>query len=355
MITIVVGAQYGGEGKGKVCAYLSYAQHFDIACRCGGPNSSHSVLHGGQLFKLRMMPAAAVHNRNIDVFFGAGTLLHVPTLLQEMALLQFRGRLLVDPKAGVINEDIVAEQRRDDRYAAIGSTLTGTGLASALRAQRKLPLAADTDTLRPFLGDVSAELWRSLARRNILVEGHQGFGLSNYHGDYPYTSSRDSTASAMLSELGIGPPGRNLLRVVLAVKAFPTRNHAGSLSEELNAQDADALGIAEFGGGAWGIPDRRRRVGLFDMDLFSRAIMANAPSEIALTGADYIDHTLRGTHSARRSEPLEEFIARLEQVSGVRVRYVSTGPDTTSMFERRRSHQPSKRSTPGEPDLFSRN
>jgi adenylosuccinate synthase len=170
-------------------------------------------------------------------------------------------------------------------------------------------------------------------RQKILVEGHQGFGLSNYHGDYPYTSSRDSTAAAMLSELGIGPS--NNLEVVLVVKAFPTRNHAGKLEGEITPQEAAMLGICEEGGGAWGIPNRRRRVGLFDLDLVSEAVIANTPSYLVLTGGDYLDRDLRSATRYVQSDILDSVIARLNETAGPdrSVRLVSSGPATHEMFE----------------------
>lgn len=339
MITIVVGAQYGGEGKGKVCAYLASTTPVDVACRCGGPNSSHTVHHDGRSFRLRMMPAAAVVRPSCDVVFGAGTLIHVRTLLEEREALGAQGRLLIDPLAGIVSDDIVAEQRKDEAYQEIGSTLTGTGYAAALRARRRLKLAREEPELRPFLYDVPSFLEQALAKRKrLLVEGHQGYGLSNYHGDYPYCSSRDSTAAAMLSELGIGPLHKRI-EIVLAVKIFPTRNHNGSLAEEISEVDADTLGIVEEGGGSWGIANRRRRVGVFDANLVKRAIFANSPTSIALTGADYYDRILRGATRLPASSDINEFLRMFRKCSNVPVRFLSTGPGTSEMIDLAERHQ----------------
>jgi adenylosuccinate synthase len=334
MITIVVGAQYGGEGKGKVCAYLADKEGIDIACRCGGPNSSHTVVTGGQELRLRMMPVAAAINKQVDVYFGAGTLIHIPTLEREIRELKYQGRLLIDPRAGIITDEIVEQQRADNRYIELGSTLTGTGLASALRAQRKLKLAADYSELRRYIADVSEHMRIAMSKSKwrIMVEGHQGFGLSNYHGDYPYTSSRDSTSAEMLSELGIGPIQKGM-RIVLVVKLFPTRNHAGSLGEEISEIERRALGIREYGGGSWGIPDRERRVGLFDLEIVRKAIFANSPTEIALTGADYYDRDLRGAIEMNDTSALREFISDFrKQIPQPPIKYVSTGRETNSMI-----------------------
>jgi adenylosuccinate synthase len=341
MITIITGAQFGGEGKGKIAAYLAWKEGASVACRCGGPNSSHTVIWNGRTYRLRMLPTAAVIIPDIQVYFGAGTLIHIPTLWREIKDTAFRGRLVIDPQAGIVTDEIIRQQRADGRYAILGSTLTGTGYANAQRCMRSLPLAREFPELkeRAELAEVSQLVYaRHRENANILVEGHQGFGLSNYHGDYPFTSSRDSTASSMLAEIGLGPIQKNL-RVVLATKMFPTRNHAGSVGQELASDEAAKLGIAEYGGGAWDLPNRRRRVGMLDVDIVRRAVIANSASEIALTGIDYLCKEASGASDFDRlsdesKEELEDIFSLIEGHTGVPVRYLSTGPETESTFDR---------------------
>ncbi len=342
MITVVVGGQYGGEGKGKIAAYLAHSEPMKIACRCGGPNSSHTVIWQGRTHRLRMMPTAAVVNPKIDVFFGAGTLIHIPTLLKEIADIGFRGTLRIDRRAGIVTDEIVANQRADDRYKSIGSTLTGTGYATAMRSLRTLKLASDFADIREYVVDLMPHLAHAVSRgENILIEGHQGYGLSNYHGDYPFASSRDSTAGSMLAEIGLGPRQRKM-RVILVAKMFPTRNHAGPLGDEMPFEDADFLGIREFGGGSWGIPDRRRRVGYIDVAYLGRSAFANSATEIALTGIDYFDRGLANkTAASDVSSELTCVTKAIKRVTGVSVRYLSTGADTMSVIDlesTKRSH-----------------
>jgi adenylosuccinate synthase len=333
MITIVVGAQYGGEGKGKIAAYLALNEKPECAIRCGGPNSSHTVVWKGKTVRLRMMPTAAVINPKIEVCFGAGALIHITTLLQECQQIGFLGDLRIDPQAGIVTEEVIKEQRQDPRYAAIGSTMTGTGYASAKRCLRSLMVARECTDLSNYLADVSILIGEKLSKnKRILVEGHQGFGLSNYHGDYPYTSSRDSTSSSMLAEIGIGPIQKDM-KVVLVAKMFPTRNHAGKLEEELTPAQVNALEIFEFGGGSWGIKDRRRRVGLLAFEIIKRAVGANSATEIAITG---VDNFLRAFSKSK--DGIAHFIQTtkdLERTTGAPVRYLSWGPDTTSTLDLR--------------------
>lgn len=331
MITIVVGAQYGGEGKGKISALLAKESRFDIVCRTGGVNSSHTVQISGRTYRLRMLPTSSVVDNTAHIVFGAGSLIHIKTLLEEIKLTGFPvDRIFVDPRAGIVTEECVDRQRADHRYSQIGSTLTGTGYASAERCMRRLPLAREFPEMRNFMLDTVALLYKSAQhRKRILLEGHQGAGLSNYHGDYPYVSSRDCTAAALLSEVGLPPSGS--VQTVLVVKLFPTRNHNGDLPNELTAQEACALGINEHGGGSWGIEDRRRRVGRLNYDDIRRAVLLNGPRWIALTGLDYFDPAARDKTSREQlSRETQRFVSEFEEAIGVPVSIVSTGEGLSS-------------------------
>lgn len=349
MLTIIVGGQFGGEGKGKVCAYLAKNQVFGAISRCGGVNSSHTIVEGERTHRLRLLPAASAVSRPQRIIFGAGTLLHLPTLFAEIEALNVdRSTIMIDPQAGIITEECVETQRMDKRYGSLGSTLTGTGYASAWRCMRALPLAQDFPELKSMIGGVAEALTGILGRpRNngVLVEGHQAFGLSNYHGDYPFTSSRDCTAAAMLSELGIGPRAAKL-RIILVVKCFPTRNHGGQLDNEISSEEADKLGILEYGGGSWGISDNRRRVGIVDFDIIARAARANSATEVVLTGADYLDRNIRGSADPTKlSGEVLQFIDTVEKAAGVRVSLVSTGPETDAMINLAPKHRSGKRAS----------
>lgn len=335
MITLVIGGQYGGEGKGKVSAFLAKEGNFDIVCRTGGVNSKHTAVENGKVFDLRQIPTAATVGFIGKIVYGAGSLVHIPTLFEEM---KFTGvsesQILIDPQTGILTDENIQAQRSDARYESLGSTMTGTGYATAERALRKLPVAREFPELQAMLGDVPAFLHNALITdKKILVEGHQSSGLSNYHGDYPYTSNRDSTAAALLSELGIGP--RCELRIVLVIKAFPTRNHNGRLPNEMSPAEADQLNIIEYGGGSWGIKNNRRRVAKIDMTDIQRASSLNTPTEVALTGMDYFDSDSKNWGSFDDLSPTAKtLIMEIERAAGVPVSMISTGPETDSMITR---------------------
>ena len=333
MLKIVVGAQFGGEGKGKICSSLSWLGNVDISCRSGGVNSSHTVMTGDREFRLRMVPAASVIRPEIVIVYGAGSLLHIPTLFEELDQLGINPDLVrIDPNAGVVDEQTTLQQRQDNRYQMIGSTLTGTGYASAKRCKRELKLAKDYPELLPMISEIPEWLDEQLRiGADVILEGHQGLGLSNYHGDYPYTSSRDCIATALMSEVGIGL--QHDISVILVVKVFPTRNHNGKLPNEMAQRSAELLGIREKGGGSWGIADNTRRVGGIDYAAIKRAVALNHPTYIAMTGMDYLDSDLRGSNNKDSiSDEIAEFVRNVENVVGVSVGLISTGPETESVI-----------------------
>lgn len=338
MITVIVGAQYGGEGKGKIAAFLGTNVRYDVVCRCGGVNSSHTVVKNGESYKFRMLPTTVSTGTDAKIVFGAGSLIHIDTLLCEMNEWNISSdQVLIDKNAGIVSEECVQMQRKDPRYEQIGSTLTGTGYATAERSLRRLKLAKDYHILESMIDDASEYLYRTLSDNgNVLVEGHQGAMLSNYHGDYPYTSSRDSVASAMLSELGIGLAWP--VFVVLVFRAFEVRNHKGRLNNEIRKSHARKLGVIEFGGGSWGIPDRERRVGFFDPSVLQHAVRINTPSMLAITGADHLSPKMyAATDCNVESQSIREFLKTVESLSSVQVGIVSTGPETKHAYFRTKS------------------
>ncbi len=326
-LTVVVGGQFGGEGKGAVAAYLTKKTRAAVLVKTGGPNASHTFGVGGRLFRLRMVPSGAKLGPR-QICFPAGSLIHPPTLFSELGLVGFTGRVCIDPHAGIVTADHAAQEKVDPRYAHTGSTYTGTSVALALRAQRRLTLAKDEESLAPFLTDV-AELLHDQHRagEEIIVEGAQAFGLSNFHGHYPFVTGRDTTAAAALSEVGLG--SKYLDAVVLVLKAFPTRNRigAGPLPNELtDAGLVNRPALVEYGGGDFAGGDQQRRVGLFDFAQAARATRANSPSSIALTGMDrlrdLIDHPVIREHYGS----LASFSQRVGSTLGVPVGIEGWGP-----------------------------
>ena len=204
--TIVVGGQYGSEGKGKVVSLLAHEMEAPYVVRCGGPNSGHSVDLGSETIVLRQVPSCPEHPEAIFVV-AAGAVIDEQVLVEELDRLNIaRKRIFVDPRAVLVSEQDRIRERQNLEH--ISSTCSGTGSALVERMSRRLGvrLAKDSEVLaKRCTLRVAAELLHCELRKggDVLVEGTQGFGLSLLHGaEYPYVTSRDTTAAAFAMEAG---------------------------------------------------------------------------------------------------------------------------------------------------------
>ena len=211
-VTVVVGGQFGSEGKGKICAHLAMMDNVDYMVRCGGPNSGHTVDVGGQRYQLRQVPAGFV-NPHTRLLIAPGALVNPGVFLQEIERCGLGpDRIGVDRNAGVIEDIDLANEQKLALGERLGSTGSGTGSAVSRRVLR-LPdfrLAEDHPKLKRFLTSVHEELRHAVRKdQSIVVEGTQGFGLSLYHAEkWPYRTSRDTTAHSFLGEVGLGVRGQ---------------------------------------------------------------------------------------------------------------------------------------------------
>ncbi|MFQ5924276.1 MAG: adenylosuccinate synthetase, partial [Anaerolineales bacterium] len=159
-LTVVVGGQYGSEGKGKVTSYLAVRDDVDIVVRCGGPNSGHTVDFEGRRYELRSLPAGFI-SRRARLLLAAGSLINPEVLLAEIKVAWTDPeRVGIDRHAGIISPLEIEEEAKLMLRDRLGSTLSGTGIAVANRALRKpeFRLAEDVPELHSFLTDVSAEV-----------------------------------------------------------------------------------------------------------------------------------------------------------------------------------------------------
>jgi adenylosuccinate synthase len=339
-LVVVVGAQYGSEGKGKMVSYLTQALGPGAAVvRCGGSNAGHTAEGPLGRALLRQLPSGAV-DPSCKLFMAAGMQLDLPVLLSEIEHLEIESdRLRIDRGAAAIEDADRESERSQQLFDRIGSTLTGTGAAIARKVLRApgVRRAADIPALSHFTGDVPAELARFLDEGgNVIVEGTQGAGLSLHHGPFPFTTGRDTTASAFLSEAGL-PPTR-VTDVVMVLRTYPIRvgGPSGPLGDEISWDEIQGrsgypTALAEY----TTVTGRLRRVGEFDWDLVKRATLLNAPTALALHGADYLDHNDLGCNSwDDLGQKTKGFVERLERELGVPVRYIFTGPDGGDVIDR---------------------
>lgn len=184
-VSVVVGGQFGSEGKGKVALELARLRNAAAAIRVGGPNSGHTAIDAtGQAHIFRHLPTAALL-ADVMCVIGAGAYVDPEVLLQEVARTELSpSRVLIDPWAVVLDAAHREEERRAGLRERIGSTLSGTGAAVAARVQRRADLrfAKDETRLEPFVRPIKPWLRSQLDHgARIIIEGTQGFGLSLVH------------------------------------------------------------------------------------------------------------------------------------------------------------------------------
>ena len=329
-ITIVVGGQFGSEGKGKVAHWLAREQRVDYAIRVGGPNSGHTAVENGSPVILRHLPTPVLTGNVVGVI-PSGAYVDTDVLLREIEEVGLRrDQLLIDPAAVVIDDSMRAEERAAGLIEAIASTGQGVGSALAKRTMRCLSVtfARDTTSLSGFVRlDLHRILADALARqKRVLVEGTQGFGLSILHGGhYPYVTSRDTTAAGALSEAGLSP--RDVDCVALTLRAFPIRvgGNSGPLPLETNWEEVrDGSGanrdLTEF----TTVTSRPRRVARFHEHIVLRAIAVNRPDLLFVNHVDYFDYSVHEQPclTSRAAQEVYEMESRL----GLKIDHVGVGP-----------------------------
>jgi adenylosuccinate synthase len=327
-VDVVIGGQYGSEGKGNIAFYL--APEYDVLIRVGGPNAAHKVyLASGEIFTHFSLPSGTQAGE-AQLVLGPGAIVYPPELLSEIARCDVSNdRLSIDPHVMIIEDaDKAAEAELAGR---IGSTASGTGSATSRRIMRgtDVRLAHEVTELAPYIRPTLQILERAYSSgQRIMLEGTQGSGLSLHHGPYPSVTSRDTNVAGCLAEAGIAPA--RVRKVVLVVRTYPIRvgGTSGPMTTELEWEEIERrsglTGLAEKEHTSK--TNKLRRVGEPEWDLLRRAAVLNAPTDIALTFADYI-HV--ANQNAWRFEQLTDetigFIDEVERVTGARVSLVSTG------------------------------
>jgi adenylosuccinate synthase len=331
-VTVVVGGQFGSEGKGKVAHFLAQEMGASIAVRVGGPNSGHTVIDPcGNAIVLRQLPTASILSDTV-CGISAGSYISPDVLLAEMKLTSLEAeRLLIDPNAVIITEVEEHQERESSLRQSIGSTQSGTGAAVLKRIfrSRDITLAGNDERLKPFIKPVLPFLRnRLMDKQRVIIEGTQGFGLSLLHSPYyPYVTSRDTTASGFVSEAGLSP--LDIDDVVMVLRAFPIRvsGNSGPLPEEVTWQEVTTTsGSDEPLVEHTSVTKAVRRVARFHPDVVLRAMMANNPTRIFLNHVDYVDRIC--FNSDALTMKAAQFVNTIESTIGASINYVGTGPSS---------------------------
>ena len=182
-----------------------------------------------------------------------------------------------------------------------------------------------------YLQDISNTVNGSIDNnQTVLVEGTQGTFLSLYHGTYPYVTSKDVTASAICSDVGIGP--KKVSEVMVVYKSYVTRVGSGPLEGELKQEETTSKGWTEFGS----VTGRLRRAAPFNFELAKRSVMLNSATQVALTKLDIVFPSDSGKREFNRlSSRAKNFVEKIEEVIGLRVAIIGTGQELEDVIDRR--------------------
>ena len=415
---VVIGTQWGDEGKGKVVDWLT--DHAQGVVRFqGGHNAGHTLVIGGQKTALQLIPSG-IMRAGVACYIGNGVVLSVPDLLREIDKLEASGievanRLKVSEACPVILPyhtalDAAREAKRGD--AKIGTTGKGIGPAYEDKVARRAIRVADllnekrleeklcenldyhnyvlvnylkakavdfqstfdaalasVPRIRPMVTDVSSALYAAhKSGANLLFEGAQGSLLDVDHGTYPFVTSSNCVAGNAAAGSGVGP---NMLHYILGItKAYTTRVGSGPFPSELPTDQGIGKHLSSVGHEFGTVTGGARRCGWFDAALLKRSVQINGVSGMCLTKLDVLDgleslklctgYRLHGKHvdifpvgaeEAAACEPIYEempgwteptvgvklmkdlpanaqaYVNRIEELVGVPVDMVSTGPD----------------------------
>jgi adenylosuccinate synthase len=375
MADVVLGTQWGDEGKGKLVDIL--CDDIDICARCqGGNNAGHTIVVGEVKYDFHMLPSGLI-NPHCKNLIGSGVVIHVPSFFKELETLENKGldcrdRLYISSRAHLVFDfhqiaDSLKERELSSSNKAIGTTGKGIGPAYSTKASRsglrvhhlvseeenawdefvtkymkllnsrrtrygEFEFDADADlakykkyaeTLRPFVVDAVPFMNKALQQNErILIEGANALMLDLDFGTYPYVTSSNCSVGGVCTGLGIPP--HKLRNIYGVVKAYTTRVGAGPFpTEQLNevGEHFQTVG-AEFGV----TTGRKRRCGWLDLVVLKYSTMINGYTSLNLTKLDVLDNLTEikvGVFYKYQGKTLDSFPADLSVLEKVEVEYVT--------------------------------
>ncbi|MHA1973541.1 MAG: adenylosuccinate synthetase [Candidatus Hodarchaeales archaeon] len=335
-VIVVVGGFFGDEGKGKIISYLvnNDSLKVSLVARGGvGPNAGHTVIINDVTYKLRMVPSGFAGKYVRKLLIGPGVLVNPRVLLEEIKTTDTKNKLFCDPMCGIISEEHITKDKTNSHLSGkVGTSGSGTGPANEDRVKRRLPLARDIPELKNYLIDVPAEINQAIDNgESVLIEGTQATHLSLWHGTYPFVTSKDVTASAICSDVGIGPT--KVTDVVLVFKAFVTRvgsEKAEPLKGQLDEEETKRRGWVEYGT----VTGKLRRAAPFNVELAKRSILLNGATKLALTKLDILFPDDSGkTDFEHLSNPAKKWIKGIEEKIGMKFSWIGTGASDSEIIE----------------------
>uniref|UniRef100_A0A667YVH3 Adenylosuccinate synthetase n=1 Tax=Myripristis murdjan TaxID=586833 RepID=A0A667YVH3_9TELE len=342
-VTVVLGAQWGDEGKGKVVDLL--ATEADLVCRCqGGNNAGHTVVVDGKEYDFHLLPSGIINSKSISLI-GNGVVIHLPGLFEEGDKNEKKGlkgwdkRLIVSDRAHLVFDfhqvvdGLQETQRQAQEGKNIGTTKKGIGPTYSSKASRTGLRVCDLlgdfkdfstllKRLRPMVRDGVYYMYEALhgPPKKILVEGANAALLDIDFGTYPFVTSSNCTVGGACTGLGIPPV--NIGDVFGVSKAYTTRVGIGAFpTEQLNAVGE----LLQTRGHEVGVTTgRKRRCGWLDLVILKYAHMINGFTAIALTKLDILDvldEIKVGVAYKLNGKRIPHFPANMEVLHKVEVEY----------------------------------
>ncbi|CAG8803575.1 19750_t:CDS:10 [Cetraspora pellucida] len=347
-VTVVLGSQWGDEGKGKLVDLL--AQEADICARCaGGNNAGHTIVVNGTKYDFHMLPSGLI-NPNCVSIIGSGVVVHIPSFFEELKTLEEKGlnasgRLLISDRAHLVfdfhqivdglkekelgrsrsglrvhhlsNHEVFAEkfrqlvENRRKRYGHFEYDIEA-------EIERYKDFA---ERLKPYVVDSVIFMHKCLtSRKKILVEGANALMLDLDFGTYPFVTSSNTTIGGVSTGLGIPPT--KIDKVIGVVKAYTTRVGGGPFPTELKDEKGEYL---QRVGAEYGVTTgRKRRCGWLDLVVLKYSTLINGYTSLNLTKLDVLDNLNElkvATAYYIDGKPLESFPADLDSLEKVTVQY----------------------------------
>lgn len=397
MIDVLMGLQYGDEGKGKIIDYL--ANNYDVVARFnGGNNAGHSIVYNNKVYALHLIPSGIFYGKKC--FIGNGVVIDPIALRTEIEMLEADGievrkHLIISPGAHILTPDHIKEDKEKEKTLNIGTTGRGIGpcykskaertglrvfdMDKWIRVEKSVPLKKYKLKNTEFIDAVeflltlqigSARGYLNDPKTEIMAEGAQGVLLDIDHGTYPFVTSSNTTIGGVMTGLGVSH--KNIRKVYGVFKAYMTRVGNGPFTTELKNDIGEQ--IRKIGGEFGATTGRPRRCGWLDIPALRYACEINGVTDLIMTKADVLNDfgTIRacigynyfdmdykeefsyynysnkvhddmaepiyvdfiGWNTDTNKDPLEQYIQYIEREVGVPVTLVSIGRDRNNIYQR---------------------
>jgi len=392
MIDVLMGLQYGDEGKGKIIDYL--ANKYDVVARFnGGNNAGHSIVYNDKVYALHLIPSGIFYGKKC--FVGNGVVIDPIALKTEIKMLEADGvevrkHLIISPGAHILTPEHIIEDKEKEKILKIGTTGRGIGPCYKSKVERTGIRVCDVN--EKFIKDFnydnkykefveslqflltlqigSARGYLNDPKTEIMAEGAQGVLLDIDHGTYPFVTSSNTTIGGVMTGLGVSH--KNIRKVYGVFKAYMTRVGNGPFTTELKNEIGE--NIRKIGGEFGATTGRPRRCGWLDIPALRYACEINGVTDLVMTKADVLNDfgTIRacigytymdmdykemlsyyhysnkvhddmaepiyvdfiGWNTDTNKDPLEQYIQYIEREVGVPVTLVSIGKGRNNIYER---------------------